>query len=154
MKKTFEPIRLLPQFDSLLPFDNDKFYEVFRERLRIAATLDYVPDSLETLRTIEYADVKLLMSHNIPFFNAAMSVCGELVSKAIEFYKSCDDEGETDGVETLDDLLDCGYFGPDYESARSEFANCFVEDFVFEGLDFIRRMVIQDQYRQTHDGRL
>lgn len=131
-----ETIYLLPNLDYCAFLDDDTDTEsniqVLRERYRLAATLDYIPDSLETLRAIEYSDLKLLMTFNRPFFDAAMDVCGSLVSKAIEFYKDCDDEGLAMEVSTLDELLNCGYFGPEYESARHEFANCFIEDFLFE----------------------
>ena len=54
-----ETIYLLPVADCDFLFNsspeaNERFAQTYRERMRMAATLDYVPDSLETLMAIEY----------------------------------------------------------------------------------------------------
>lgn len=52
----------------LLPISEPKhsakdFRKAFEEKLLIAASLDYIPDSLETLKAIDYIDLKLLMKY-------------------------------------------------------------------------------------------
>ena len=105
----------------------------------LAASLDYVPASLEELKRIDYMDCKVLMIRNQRFFEAAVALSGDIIPQIIDVAKEivAEDEIEEfedvslDNVFTLEDLLNSGYYGDDYESNRREFANVFVEDYLY-----------------------
>ena len=143
-------IHLLPTDDEIafhlnLGTENMSYALIGDERRRIAATLDYIPDSLETLEAIEYFDKKWLMTYNTKFYHAAIALCTDIISDMIEIAKEIADqyiiEGEADwegirerleSAATADDLIRSGYYGFDFETARHEFANCLVEDYLHE----------------------
>lgn len=141
MKKT-ETIYILPQIPHGLSCE--EFEDRFMANWEMAATIDYIPDSLKTLRAIDYTQLKTLMNQNDNFFNAAVELCGDLINtlikNEIEFAKEMYEEDEIDeddlkviqGVATLDDLLNCGYFCDNYESSKGEFINYLLEGYLYK----------------------
>ena len=116
----------------LLPISEPKhsakdFRKAFEEKLLIAASLDYIPDSLETLKAIDYIDLKLLMKYNKKFYAAAVELCGDIIQQMI---KDALKPSRRKSVKTLDDFLNCGYYGDDYETSRHEFINVLSEDYL------------------------
>lgn len=140
MKKT-ETIYILPEIPHGLSYK--EFEDRFMANWEMAATIDYIPDSIKTLRAIDYTQLKTLMNQNDNFFNAAVELCSNLVKILIEdqiaYAKELYEEGEIDEddlkvmqeVVTLDDLLNSGYFCDNYESSKGEFINYLLEDYLF-----------------------
>ena len=133
MKKNHGIIYLLPQFEGEATFE--AIHEHFLKIVEFAATVDYVPTSLEELRRID--DLKLLMDYNPRFYNAAVALCDDLITQMIEDAKKLAAEeelecGTLEDVETLDDLINSGFFGdnPDYDERRFGFIctllNCYL----------------------------
>ena len=140
MKKT-TTIHILPELTA--DMSHEEFDAQYWANRELAATIDYIPDSLETLRAIHYTEIKMLMSENENFFNAAVDLCGDLIEDLIRVEKKVAaemfEDGEIDeekhealqAVVTLDDLLNCGHYGDDYECSRDEFISVFVEDYLY-----------------------
>ena len=128
--KKNERIFLLPQFPADAPVE--EFRDFFMKNWELAATLDYVPTSLEELKRIDYIDLKIVMEQNERFYNAAVSLGTDAIASLIGIAKKlvAEDEIECsplDHVQTLEDLLNSGYYGEDYDSSRTEFITCFAE---------------------------
>ena len=121
-------IHLLPISDPEINLKNSR--EAFTESLRIAPTLDYIPDSLETLQAIDYIDFKLMMKLNFKFYNAAIALCGEIIERMIDDAKSLSRKKSVKKATCLDDLLNSGYYSTDYEESRREFINVLAEDYL------------------------
>ena len=106
-------IKLLPLFDGSL--------DSFRNRINAAKTSTYTPDCAKTIFSIDFMDLNLLMEYNQKFFDACMDLLKSEVEQYILSLNLCD-------ISSLDDLLNCGFFGEDYESSRSEFISAFLEN--------------------------
>lgn len=122
-----------------------EYYDRFMANWELAASIDYVPDSLKTLRGIDYTELKMLLNQNDKFFYAAMKLCGSLVDEIIraqkEDAKEMFENGETDAdayeaiqaVASLDDLLNCEHFlCDDYDWNRGEFIGILLESYLYE----------------------
>ena len=135
-----EVIYVLPR----IPADAslEEHYKMFMKNYELAKEIDYIPDSLETLKSIEYMDKKVMMSQNENFRNAALVLCPDEVNALIERDKLVAIEMAKDGemdwdicekvqrAESIDDILRSGYYGDDYESAFHELLNVLVEDYL------------------------
>ena len=77
MKKEFSTIHILPE----VPCGS---FREFEKYLNLAATLDYIPDSCETIKKIHWLDVRYLMEYNNNFFNAVVKLCSKHVNKMIQ----------------------------------------------------------------------
>ena len=138
MKKT---IYVLPKLSA--DMTGKEFHDQFMANWELAATIDYVPDSVKTLRAIEYSQIKTLMSQNEKFFNAVVELCAEMITDSIKYHKEYAaelyeeneiDESEYEAIQTvstLDDLLNSGCLGSDYEDSKDEFVSEFVEVYLF-----------------------
>lgn len=94
--------------------------------------MDYAPASLEELKRIDYMDLKIIMEQNKRFYNAAVSLGTDAIACMIRTAKKRAAKGKAecgplDHVQTLEDLLNSGYYGEDYDSSRTEFITCFAE---------------------------
>ena len=120
-------IKVLPELDVS---NMDTYIKAFCEMMECARTTNDIPDSIEDYFHIDYMDRKMLMKNNIRFFNEVMRLMKNEVDEYVNSMLVCVEEKgiDTSKIHTLDDLLNCGYYGKDYESSRREFANCFVED--------------------------
>ena len=139
MKKA--TIHLLPEFTKDMSAKEREAR--FMENWELAATIDFTPNSFETLRAIDFTELKMLMNENDHFFNAAVGLCSDLIGDLINVEKKVAtkmfEDGEIDNVQyeaiqavvTLDDLLNCGYYCDDYEIARGEFINILLEDHLY-----------------------
>ena len=128
--KKNERIFLLPQFPADAPIE--EFRDFFMKNWELAATLDYAPASLEELKRIDYMDLKIVMEQNKRFYNAAVSLGTDAIACMIRTAKKRAAKGKAecgplDHVQTLEDLLNSGYYGEDYDSSRTEFITCFAE---------------------------
>ena len=134
-----DTIHLLPA--STPGLDLKEYCDALTASYDIAPTLDFIPDSRETLGSIAYIDVKLMMDYNENFYRTAIELCPDfiafMIARAREVSKQLIDKGDKSYVPiyerlkaavTADDLLNSGYYGNDYEQARHEFVKCFVED--------------------------
>ena len=142
MKKT---IYVLPKLSA--DMTGKEFHDQFMANWELAATIDYVPDSIETLRAIEYSQIKVLMCQNEKFFNAVVGLCADMIADVIEFHKEYAVEQYEDkeineseyeaiqAVSTLDDLLNSGCLGSDYEDSKDEFVSEFMEMYPFSSKD-------------------
>lgn len=131
--KENDTIYLLPRFEDTNR-DMAAHFKHFQNNWEIAPTLDYRPNSMEELKRIDYSDFKVVMSQNENFFNATVALCGDIIEDVIDLCKKVEDEAEheavlLDHVETLDDLLNSGYLGVDYQSSRREFVSLFFDFF-------------------------
>ena len=141
--KKMNTIHLLPEFTKDMSYEERDAR--FMENWELAATVDFIPDSLETLRAIDYTELRMLMNQNEDFFNAAVNICADMIDDLIyvekEVAREMYDEGEVDEtylktiqeVVTLDDLLNCGHYCDDFESSKGEFINILVEDHLYKG---------------------
>lgn len=130
--KTMKQFKLLPSPYEAVMMDN--FFEEFERCVERASTLDYIPESIEELKAMDCMDFRIMLSQNDYFFNAAITLCADLVIQMIEDMKSFaakDNDDSLNNVDTLDDFLNCNYFGLDYDSSRREFATVFAEDYLF-----------------------
>ena len=140
-------IYVLPQFEDDGLLDTASVCEfVKHEKVRreIAKTIQYIPDTLETLKAIDYSDKRCLMQVNESFRAAALALCPNEINSLIELSKKVAIDLLADGeidwaecvrvqkAETIDELLDSGYFGDDYESSLYEFLNVLVEDYLVD----------------------
>ncbi len=121
-------IHLLPISDPKTSTKN--LGKAFAESQRIAPTLDYIPDSLETLQAIDYIDFKLMMKLNHSFYEAAVKLCADIISTMIEDAKSLSRKKSVKNAKCLDDLLNSGYYSDDYEESKGEFINVLAEDYL------------------------
>ena len=133
-KKTQEIIHILPQYDPEASIEGH--YEFFMKNWELAATLDYVPATLEELKRIDFMDCKVVMGQNPRFYDAAIALSGDIIAHMIDVAKKLVAEGEIeceplDDVQTLEDLLHTSYFGDDYESSRDEFVSTFVDVYLY-----------------------
>ena len=140
MKKA-TTIHILPELTA--DMSHEEFNARYWANRELAATIDYIPDSLETLRKIDYTEMKMLMDENENFFNATVELCGDLIEDQIRVEKKVATEMFENGeineedykaiqaVVTLDDLLNCGCYGDDYDDSRDEFVTVFVEDHLY-----------------------
>lgn len=134
-------IHLLPELPH--DFTGEEFHDRFMENWELAATIDFIPDSLETLKAIDYTELKMLMDQNDAFFNAAVELCADLIEDLIRVEKEVATEMFEDGeidesdykaiqsVMTFDDLMNSGRYGEDFEQSRGEFINVLVEDHLY-----------------------
>ena len=106
-------IKLLPLFNGSL--------DSFLNRINAAKTSTYTPNCAKTIFSIDFMDLKLLMEYNQKFFDASMDLLKSEIEQFILSINLCD-------ISSLDDLLNCGFFGEDYESSRSEFISAFLEN--------------------------
>ena len=135
-----EVIYVLPR----IPVDAswEEHHRIFMKNWELAKNIDYTPDSLETLKSIEYMDKKVMMAQNENFRNAALALCPDEIGALIERDKRVAINLVKDGemnwnvcervqkAETIDDMLRSGYYGDDYESALHELLNVLVEDYL------------------------
>ena len=135
-----EVIYVLPR----IPVDAswEEHHKIFMRNWGLAKEMDYVPDSLETLKAIEYMDKKVMMAQNENFRNAALALCPDEINALIERDKlvaiDMAKDGEMDWdvckkvlkAETMGDLIASGYYGEDYERALHEILNVLVEDYL------------------------
>ena len=119
-------IHVLPVIDP----NTSNFVKAFMENIKVAATLDYSPDSLETLKSIDYSDRKLLMAYNKNFYATAIKLCDGIIDTMIRDIKRHSRRKCLKGVSNLEDLLNCGYYFDDYESSRREFVTVLCEDYL------------------------
>ncbi len=83
-------IHLLPITDHMLGQEQMEMYKsMFQMKIEYAATLDYRPDSYETLIAIDHNELELLMEYNKKFYRAAISLCSKQVSEMIESARKC-----------------------------------------------------------------
>lgn len=138
-------IYVLPHFeDDLLSgeISDEEFIEHIKVRKEAAKTTQYVPDSLETLKAIEYMDKKYLMFLNEHFRAAALALCHNEIKKLIERDQSickylttkskrgreiCE---RIQNAVTIDDLIRSGYYGDNYDTALREILSVLVEDYL------------------------
>ena len=140
--KKMNTIHLLPELTSdMTSAERDAR---FMENWELAATIDFIPDSLETLRAIDYTELRMLMNQNGNFFDAAAELCSDLIENMIKDNK----EIATDLLEegaitkkvykaiqkavTLDDLLNSGFYCEDYDTSRDEFVTALLEDYLYK----------------------
>ncbi len=122
----------------------EEYYDRFMANWELAASIEYIPDSLKTLRAIDYTELKMLLNQNDKFFYTAMELCSDLVDDIIkaekEVAKEMFENGETDAdayktiqaVATLDDLLNCEhFFSDDYDWNRGEFIDILLECYLY-----------------------
>ena len=119
MKKN-TTIHVLPELKAHIPF------EEFEKHLELAATIDYVPDSIKTLQSIDYYDLKYMMEYNDNFFDTVVEMCSETIEEMIADAKEDSGVRRVQKAVTLEDLLKSGYYGEDYDVARDEFIYCFL----------------------------
>lgn len=138
-RKEEKTIYLLPQFpcsnlldDSDLLDDIEKFAKVFKERRKKARTLDYTPDSIQTLLAIDYEDTRDMMLENMNFYNAVISLCSDIIEEMIAFTKRMTRSKRVQKAASLDDILNSGYYGQTYQEARREFIGLFLSDFLYD----------------------
>lgn len=118
-------IYVLPEVDE----SNKNANKMYAHRCEVASMTDYRPLTVEEFMAIDYSDAKLLMILNVDFFNHCVKLCEKKIVAYVDFIKVCAaDDYDTENILCLDDLLNCGFYGDDYESSRCEFANNFVED--------------------------
>jgi len=139
--KKMNTIHLLPELTREMSLEERDAQ--FMENWEMAATIDFIPDSLETLRAIDYTEMKMLLCQNDNFFDATVELCGDLIEEQIRIEKEVATEMFADGeideedyeaiqaVVTLDDLLNCGCYGDDYDDSRDEFVTVFMEDHLY-----------------------
>ncbi len=126
-------IKLLP-VSKLNPKDGisiKDYQEAFEESWRIAPTLNYIPDSLETLREIAYMDIKIMLDLNRGFYEAVVELCSDIISEMIEDAKRDSRKKSVKNAKCLDDFLKSGYYSKDYEESRSEFVGTLVEVYLW-----------------------
>lgn len=140
MKKV-KTIYILPEISKDLSFI--EIAKCLMATWEMAATIDYIPDSLKTLRAIDYMQLKALMIQNDNFFNAAVELCSDYVNGLIkdqqeiaeEMYENEEIDEDVykamQEVKTLDDLLNAGYYCDDYKSSKGEFINNLLEDYLY-----------------------
>ena len=110
----------------------EQFKECFERRWDLSFVIDYIPDSIETLQSIDDMDVKILMLNNPRFYDAVIQLCDDYIRNVlIPTLKRDEEFDQMQWVETLDDLLNCGYYGDDYEESREEFASSFAEYWLY-----------------------
>lgn len=138
MKKTIYVLPQKPEHPTC-----KEYADWFEANWELAATIDYIPDSLKTLRAIDYTQLKMLMNQNLRFFDAAIKLCSKMVKDLIRVEKAVAtelfEEGEIEkddyeiiqNVNTLDELLNSGYYCDDYEDAKGEFITALLEDHLF-----------------------
>lgn len=119
MKKN-TTIHVLPELKGHIPF------EEFEKHLELAATIDYVPDSIKTLQSIDYYDLKYMMEYNDNFFDTVVEMCSETIEEMIADAKEDSGVRRVQKAVTLEDLLKSGYYDEDYDVARDEFIYCFL----------------------------
>lgn len=100
--------------------------EDFDKHLELAATIDYVPDSIKTLQRIDFYDLKYMMEYNENFFDAVVEMCSEVIDEMIADAKKNSRTRKAKKAVTLEDLLCSGYYGEDYDVARDEFIYFFL----------------------------
>lgn len=135
-----EIIYVLPRIPVDASFE--EHHQLFMKNWELAKTIDYIPDSLETLKSIEYMNKKVMMAQNENFRNAALALCPDEIKMLIERDKRIAVDMARDGeieqeecekvlnAETIEDLTASGYYGEDYESALHEIVNVLVEDYL------------------------
>lgn len=135
-----EVIYVLPR----IPIDAsfEEHHKIFMKNWELAKEMDYIPDSLETLKAIEYMDKKVMMAQNENFRDAALALCPDEIKMLIERDKRIAIDRARDGeieweecekvlkAETIGDLVASGYYGEDYERALHEILNVLVEDYL------------------------
>lgn len=141
MKKA-TTIHLLPELTS--DMNCAEYKKHYMANCKLAASIEYTPDSLETLKKIDFTELKMLMSHNNNFFNTAIDLCSNIIDELIRDEKETAaelfEEGEIDkkdykaiqSVVTLNDLLNCGCYCEDYEDAKEEFIDILLDDYLYK----------------------
>ena len=78
-----------------------------------------------------YTDRKYLMKNDMEYYNAMLEVLKDEIRKFVEdtidYIGYLDEDYGCENLETLDDLLNCGFYGNDYENSRKEFINRFAK---------------------------
>ena len=136
IEETTKTIHLLPKVNVDYIDPTPEQIRAVMERYKLAASLDYVPDSLETLKSIDFEDLELLFTDNAKFFDAGIKFLSGIVADMISFAKEETKEmianGENGATEiyerlnnatTADDLLNSGYLADNYEESRRHLAN-------------------------------
>ena len=104
--------------------------EDFDRHLELAATIDYVPDSIKTLQRIDFYDLKYMMEYNENFFGAVVEMCTETIDEMIVDVKKHSRARKVQKAVTLEDLLKSGYYGKHYDVARDEFIYFFLSAYL------------------------
>lgn len=70
----------------LLPELSDKTKSIFGcdEYWEMARKIDFIPDSLETVRAIYGNELMMVLMVNDNFFNAVVNLCGEIIDEMIK----------------------------------------------------------------------
>jgi len=89
------------------------------------ANCTYIPETKEEILTIDYFNLKALMYNNIPFFNAAIALLDEEVANLVKNIRRWNKKLKK--VQNMEDLLNSGYLGDNYENARCEFVTILLE---------------------------
>ena len=92
MKKTIYVLPQKPEHPTC-----EEFADWFESNWELAATIDYIPTSLKTLKAIDYTQLKMLMNQNVRFFDAAIELCAEMVKDLIRIEKKVATELLEDG---------------------------------------------------------
>lgn len=129
---------LLPHFSKdVFEADTHKCYQMIWEK---AATLDYIPTTLDDLKKIAFRDVKILMKQNKRFSNAVMVLCNDFVVDMIEDAKEYYAEQGREckclkNVHTMDGALKSGFYGKDYDSSKKFIISCILDYLYYELFD-------------------
>ncbi len=120
-----------------------KPHETRKEPPMKKSTNDIYPKTLKELRKIDYYDLKKLMKYDDDFFHAVVKICDEMIEDFLRIQKEIAAESFNDGdiskeeyeavqaVVTIDDFLNCSFYGDNYEDARWECGMVLTEDFIF-----------------------
>ena len=100
--------------------------EEFDRHLELAATIDYVPDSIKTLQRIYFDDLKYMMEYNENFFDVVVGMCSEAIDEMIADAKKNSRSRKVQKAVTLEDLLKSGYYDRNYDIAFDEFIFFFL----------------------------
>ena len=98
--------------------DFEKFFEE-------VANSTYVPTTKAELFSMDYIELKSRLMLNMVFYNAAIVLLDDEVTKMVGEICSWDEDLED--VCTLEDLLNSKDFREDYESARCNFVTILME---------------------------
>ena len=128
MKET--TIHLFPVLDetnhSTTVFLSEEYY-------KMAKTLDFIPDSLETVKAIDRSELTLLMMVNDSFYNAVLILCGEIIDEMIKKAKKFaaewfeEDPSDKEEYESIQGIVT---FEDYFEKVYGSFKDPFILDLV------------------------
>lgn len=136
-------IYVLPQIeDNGLLDDFVTYHKAYMANYELAKTIDYIPDSLETLMAIDYSQKKVLMRQNERFRNAALALCPDAIRILIKRDQIIAKDSYANGeisrstfrkvqkATTIDEIVESGYYGDNHDNALHEVLNILVEDYL------------------------